>query len=101
MQGMQPLPGPPAHDPAPKAARHGLLWLLIALAWVVPAGPVLTLLLFPWWSWLERATGWESMGHSGPAGWCFVAVWCVLLALALLVPLLARRLLRSPCQPPP
>lgn len=68
---------------------------LITLAWVLPAGPVLTLLLFPWWSWVEAATDWESMGHSGPASWCYVAVWCALLALALLVPRAARRLRRK------
>ncbi len=95
MRDMQPPPGPPTNDPAPRAPRHGLFRRLLTLAWVLPAGPVLTLLLFPWWSWLEATTGWESMGHSGPAGWCFVAVWCVLLALALLVPRAARRLWRS------
>lgn len=95
MRCMPPLSGPPAHDPAPQAPRHRLLRLLLTLAWVLPAGPVLTLLLFPWWSWVESTTGWESMGHSGPAGWCFVAVWCALLTLALLIPRVARRLWRN------
>ncbi len=93
MRHMQPQPRPAAQDGAPRQPRPGLLWHgLITLAWVLPAGPVLTLLLFPWWSWVEAATGWESMGHSGPAGWCYVAVWYALLALALLVPRVARRL---------
>lgn len=94
MGTMQPQFRPPAHEGAPRQPRHGLLVRgLITLAWVLPAGPVLTLLLFPWWSWVEAATGRESLGHSGPAGWCYVAVWCALLALALLVPRVARRLL--------
>lgn len=92
---MQPQPGPPSHDGAAGPPRHGLLRWLVTLAWVVPAGPVLTLLLYPWWSRVEATTGWESLGHSGPAGWCYVAVWCALLALALLVPMAARRLLRK------
>ncbi len=92
---MQPQPGPPSHDGAPGPPRHGLPRWLVTLAWVVPAGPVLTLLLFPWWSWVEATTGWESLGHSGPAGWCYVAVWRALLAMALLVPMAARRLLRK------
>lgn len=96
MRGMQPQPRPPGHDGAPRQPRHRLLLRgLITLAWVLPAGPVLTLLLYPWWSWVEVATGWESMGHSGPAGWCYAAVWCALLGLALLVPRVARRFLRG------
>lgn len=90
-------PEAPAHEDTPtRRPRRGLLLrALITLAWVVPAGPVLTLLLFPWWSWLEATTGWESVGHSGPADWCYVAVWCALLALAALVPWLARRFTRA------
>lgn len=95
MRCMQPQPQPRADDGAPRQPRQGPLRWLANLAWVLPAGPVLTLLLFPWWSWVEAATGWESVGHSGPAGWCYVAVWCALLALALLVPRVARRLLRG------
>ncbi len=88
MEGMQP---PIERPPTPPARRNPALRLLGHLAWVVPAGPVLTLLLDPFWSWLETATGWESIGHSGPAGWCFLAVWAALLALAGLLSLLAHR----------
>jgi len=31
-----------------------------------------TLLLWPLWSWVEAVTGFESIGHSGPALW----LWC-------------------------
>lgn len=84
---------PSSIDPPPPSAgrRHPVLRLLLTLAWVVPAGPVLTLVLSPFWSWLEAATGLESIGHSGPAGWCFLATWAGLLALAWLLPWAARR----------
>lgn len=78
--------------PAPPAQRHPVLRLLIILAWVVPAGPALTLVLYPFWSWWEATTGWESVGHSGPADWCYLATWAVLLAVACLVPPVARRM---------
>jgi hypothetical protein len=33
----------------------------------------LTFFLLPLWSWIEAFTGFESIGHTGPATWCFVA----------------------------
>lgn len=51
----------------------GLLLLGLPLAFI------LTLLLYPFWNWLEAVTGVESMGHSGPAGWCYVAVYSAML----------------------
>jgi membrane protease YdiL (CAAX protease family) len=53
---------------------------LLALA--VPASVVTTIALFPLWSWFERYTGIESMGHSGPADWCYLAVFLTM-ALAI------------------
>lgn len=55
----------------------------------LPAAFVLTVLLHPLWSWLEAATGLESMGREGPAEWCYLAVWG-LLAVATVVPLWLR-----------
>ena len=50
----------------------GLVAALIALALL---SFVLTVLLFPFWSWLESSFGIESIGHSGPAEWCFWLVF--------------------------
>jgi hypothetical protein len=46
-----------------------------------PASILLTLLLLPFWRWLEQGQGIESVGHSGPAEWCYAAVFvaCVVL----------------------
>jgi len=47
-----------------------------------------TILLLPFWSWLEATTGIESVGHSGPAEWCYAVVFLVMVASAVL-PLMA------------
>jgi hypothetical protein len=44
---------------------------------------VLTFGITPLWSWFERTTTIESIGHSGPAAWCYVAVYLLLLAIAM------------------
>jgi hypothetical protein len=41
----------------------------------VPASAVLTWLLVPFWRWLEGRYGTESIGHSGPAEWRFLATF--------------------------
>jgi hypothetical protein len=41
----------------------------------LPLAGIGTLLGIPFWRWLEERTAIESIGHSGPAGWCFVAVY--------------------------
>lgn len=48
----------------------------------IPVALLLTLLLVPFWSWLEATTGYESIGHSGPAGWCVLVVYIVVLTSA-------------------
>ena len=46
----------------------------------IPVTFVLTLMLLPVWSSIERRSGIESVGHSGPAEWCFWVVFgCVVL----------------------
>jgi hypothetical protein len=43
----------------------------------LPAGIILTFALAPFWSWLEATTGIESIGHSGPADWCYLVTLMV------------------------
>jgi hypothetical protein len=52
--------------------------LLLALAASLPLVFVLGFATAPFWGWFEARTGIESLGHSGPADWCFG----LLLALA-------------------
>ncbi|HMI90901.1 MAG TPA: hypothetical protein VK509_06030 [Polyangiales bacterium] len=48
-----------------------------------PLAVMLTWMLLPFWDWLEASTGLESRGHSGPSGWCYLAVYGVLLVASL------------------
>ena len=59
-------------------APSRLRWFLVAIACAIIAAPIafiVTLVLMPLWSWIESATGVESVGHSGPASWCFWVVY--------------------------
>jgi hypothetical protein len=44
---------------------------------------VLTVMLVPLWTTIERRWGIESIGHSGPATWCFVLVFVCVLVLSI------------------
>jgi len=57
----------------------------------LPAAFFITLFTFPFWRWLESATGVESFGHSGPADWCYWLVYGILILLATYVWWLIRR----------
>lgn len=60
---------------------------IVAMMIVMAAAPfafVAAAVLSPLWSWVETATRLESMGHSGPATWCYLATWAALSALGLL-----------------
>lgn len=57
---------------------------VIGLLLALPVAFVVTFLLSPFWNWLEQVSGFESIGHSGPATWCFVAIYLALL-LAFLI----------------
>lgn len=54
-----------------------------------PVSVLLTLLLVPLWRWLEASYGLESIGHSGPAEWCYLATFLV--CASFLVPLYVSR----------
>jgi hypothetical protein len=44
---------------------------------------VTTLLLIPFWSWIEATFALEAVGHSGPAAWCYwtsYGLWLAALA---------------------
>jgi hypothetical protein len=61
--------------------------VLILIA--APLSFLTTILLLPFWSWLEATTGIEAVGHSGPAEWCYAAVFMIMVASAV-QPILSR-----------
>jgi hypothetical protein len=48
----------------------------------LPVAVLVTLWLTPLWTWIEATYRIESIGHSGPADWCFEAVYAILGGLA-------------------
>jgi hypothetical protein len=47
----------------------------------MPPAFILTIALMPLWSHVEATYGIESVGHSGPANWCFELVYVVVVAM--------------------
>jgi hypothetical protein len=65
---------------ATRVARRAAVLILNAVA-AMPASVIATLASIPFWSFVERRFGIESVGHSGPADWCFEVVYVVWMAL--------------------
>lgn len=66
------------------AVVRGLAVACFAMALAMPVAFAITVLLHPFWSWLEASIGLESMGRHGPDEWCYVAVWGVMVLAVLL-----------------
>jgi len=64
----------------------------------LPVSAVVTLAMLPVWRWLEARYGIESVGHSGPADWCFEVMFgiCVLLVGSFYVVTVVRGRRESP-----
>jgi hypothetical protein len=65
--------------------RHGVAMTSVIALLGVPVTFLATIALLPLWSEIERRYGIESVGHSGPADWCFWAVFVIYLGVALAV----------------
>jgi hypothetical protein len=50
-----------------------ILMAILLLVVALPLAGLLTWMLMPIWNWVESSLGIESVGHSGPAGWCYYA----------------------------
>ena len=64
-----------------KKTTRTILLSVIALVVIAPLSIIVTVVLFPFWSWLESSSGIESVGHSGPADWCYLFIFVVLLTI--------------------
>jgi hypothetical protein len=47
-----------------------------------PIAIVATIALLPFWSWIESIFEIESLGHSGPAEWCYLVCYFIILTCA-------------------
>jgi len=64
--------------------RRWLVRFLVVLAILLISMPpafMATLALTPFWSRIEARYGIESVGHSGPADWCFELTYVVVVAI--------------------
>ncbi len=74
--------------------RRGLVLgtiLLAIAASVLPVSFIATILLVPFWRWLEADRGIEAIGLSGPAEWCYWLIWALCVALVFWRVMAARR----------
>jgi phosphotransferase system glucose/maltose/N-acetylglucosamine-specific IIC component len=56
-------------------------FFIVCALLTLPLAFILTFMLSPFWNWFEGVSGIESLGHSGPANWCFVGVYAVLFSI--------------------
>jgi len=54
---------------------------IICALLALPLAFILTFILSPLWNWFETVSGIESLGHSGPANWCYVATYIALFSI--------------------
>ena len=60
------------------------LGLAVCIA-AMPIAIVSTILLTPFWSWLEASIAIEAVGHSGPAEWCYLFIYILVVTGAGLI----------------
>ena len=68
-----------------------VLSLLIIIIIAVPLSIIVTIVLSPFWSWFEGSSGIESLGHSGPAEWCYLVIYLLLVGVITAVYLIYQR----------
>jgi len=67
----------------------GILCAICLIA--APIAFAVTIALIPLWSWIESRFAIESLGHSGPAEWCYLASYTIILTCAAIIWLVIRR----------
>ncbi|NNE48261.1 MAG: hypothetical protein HKN37_16535 [Rhodothermales bacterium] len=66
--------------------------VVVVLLASVPLALAISLLLVPFWKWVEEQSGMESYGHSGPAGWCYAVSYLGSVVILAAVAYRARQL---------
>jgi len=62
-----------------------ILLVALVLAASIPVALLATILAMPLWRAVESQFGIESVGHSGPASWCFLSVYALFAAGGILL----------------
>ena len=58
---------------------------LVIVIGCIPMVAVLTISTASFWSWFEATFAVESYGHSGPAEWCYLAFYLLILVICTFV----------------
>ena len=78
--------------PTAKRAAITIAFVVLYAAVALPLSAITTLALLPLWRFIEERYRIESIGHSGPADWCFILVYALwLLAGAVVFVIRIRR----------
>lgn len=64
--------------------RTFLAFILLAIV-SAPVAIITTILTLPLWRWIESTFTIESVGHSGPAGWCYITSYIIILLCLYLI----------------
>lgn len=51
----------------------------------IPLALIITVFSSPLFLWIEKTFSIESVGHSGPAEWCYIAVYLLLISVSGLI----------------
>jgi len=68
-----------------KRALTTIALALLFAAAALPLSAIMTLALLPLWRVVEERYGIESVGHSGPADWCFILIYALWLTAGAVV----------------
>lgn len=60
-----------------------LFVVIVVLVLLAPLAIAITFYMMPLWLWIEVNYQIESIGHSAPAEWCFVATYAALVTVSL------------------
>ncbi|CAB1075747.1 hypothetical protein D1AOALGA4SA_3559 [Olavius algarvensis Delta 1 endosymbiont] len=61
----------------------GIAFVLCLIS--APIAIAVTIALLPFWSWMESMSEIESVGHSGPAAWCYLMSYIIILSSIFLI----------------
>lgn len=66
-----------------KRSLRGILIVFTILVLCLPASMFVTVILYPFWLWVENTINIESAGHSGPSIWCYWVTYLICITLAM------------------
>ena len=69
--------------------RRAIIYALLLLI-ALPVAAVVTLMALPLWNLIETRAGIESVGHSGPADWCFEVTYGLIVAVGIAVEVMRK-----------